>query len=445
MGVSGLKGQLAKFAVVLAITSCASAASARDWYVDIANGNDSNSGTSTQPLRTLSAGVAAAIAGDNVIVRPGRYTDSGATYYSGFNPARSGTSSAPITIRSEPALGAVLVAKDTGSVALGIFQRQYIVVDGFKAEGMLKIHESQNITIQNCDVIYGSTEGSDTSLNWGMALHSSRYSTLRNNWVHNMRSSGNSSHNTAAIMVGFGSSDNLIENNEADAGNGVVFSAFGQKGGDLFRNTWRRNLARNAQAGFLGMGSTTGGLYSQDNVFYQNIIVNSLDAFRLNHNSQRFLIYQNTAYNVNRFLYSAIPAQNIGTRVWNNIVYQSDVAYVREDTTSSDWSAFLAEADYNNFYRVTTMATWNWDRSSYGSLSSWSSNAGFDRNSITTDPQFVDAAQGNFKLQAGSPAKGAGKLENGVRNDLGAYPTGLEVIGVTLGPRPAAPRNVTIR
>ena len=49
-----------------------------------------------------------------------------------------------------------------------------------------------------------------------------------------------------------------------------------------------------------------------------------------------------------------------------------------------------------------------------------------------------------FALDPASPAKGAGKLESGVRLDMGAYPTGTETIGVRLGPRPNPPRNVTI-
>ena len=45
--------------------------------------------------------------------------------------------------------------------ALSIYQRQYIVIDGFSAQGMLKIHRdaqgaSPYVTIQNCDVIYCS-------------------------------------------------------------------------------------------------------------------------------------------------------------------------------------------------------------------------------------------------------------------------------------------------
>lgn len=55
---------------------------------------------------------------------------------------------------------------------------------------------------------------------------------------------------------------------------------------------------------------------------------------------------------------------------------------------------------------------------------------------VNADPLFVNAAQGDIKLQSASPAKAAGKPDsNGVRNDLGAYPTGLEVIGVSRAPR----------
>lgn len=425
---------------------------ARDWYVNAnhSQASDAGPGTEAQPFGTLTAGVAAAMPGDSVIVKPGRYSDPNATWYSAFNPAQSGTPTQPITIKSDPPLAAVLVPRDftvssqSEYPALSIYQRQYVVVDGFKAEGMIKIHHdtlgaSQYVTVQNCEVIYGSQLGQDASLNWGIAIHVSDNNVVRNNFVHNMRSSGNNSENTAAIM-NFASSFNLIENNDADAGNGIVFSAYGQKAGNIRNNTWRRNVARNAPVGFLGKGGTGGGTYSDNETFYQNIIINTGRAFHLNHNSRHWRIYNNTAYNVQLF-FNQWQLNSVDNQFWNNIVYgASQGAYQIEDLASPNWSGYISHSDHNFWGSLPgSFARWQYGSSSQ-TLSDWRSATNFDANSLTGDPLFVDAARGDFKLQPGSPARAAGV--NGV--DVGAYPTGREVIGVTLGPRPNPPRNVTI-
>lgn len=420
---------------------------ARDWYVNInhPNASDSGAGTETQPFLTLSAGIAAAEAGDNVIVRPGRYSDHNATWYSVFTPARSGEPNRPITIKSDPALGAVLVPRDFNTStqstypAMSIYQRRYIVVDGFKSEGMLKIHNdvqggSQYVTIQNCEVEYGGQQGDDASLNWGIAVHVSDNNVIRNNLVHRMRSSGNNSENTAAIM-NFGSSYNLIENNDADAGNGIVYSAFGQKAGNIHNNIWRRNIARNAPVGFLGKGGTNGATYSDNETFYQNIIINADRAFHLNHNSRYWRVYNNTAHNV-RLFHNQWQLNSVDNQFWNNIVSQaSGGAYQIEDLGTPAWATYISYSNYNFWSSVAgTFAKWQYGASSQ-TLSEWRTATSYDANSLTGDPLFVNAAQGNFKLQSGSPARGTGR--DGV--DMGAYPTGNEIIGVTRLARPRAP------
>lgn len=436
------------YAVVLVLVLVISKESlARDWYVNVnhPNASDSGAGTETQPLRTLNAGIAAALAGDNVIVKPGRYSDPNATWYSSFTPARSGEPNRPITIKSDPPLGAVLVPRDYNTStqstypAMSIYQKRYIIVDGFKSEGMLKIHndvqgESQYVTIQNCEVMFGGQQGDDASLNWGIAVHVSDNNIIRNNLVHSMRSSGNSSENTAAIM-NFGSSYNLIENNDADAGNGIVHSAFGQKAGNIHNNIWRRNIARNAPVGFLGKGGTNGATYADNETFYQNIIINVDRAFHLNHNSRYWRVYNNTAYNV-RLFHNQWQLNSVDNQFWNNLVSQaSGGAYQIEDLGTPAWTTYISYSNYNFWSSIAnTFAKWQYGGSAQ-TLNQWRAATNFDANSLTGDPLFVNAAQGNFKLQTGSPARGAGR--DGV--DMGAYPTGNEIIGVTPLARPRAP------
>ena len=447
------------FTPVIVIGACAamlllaSPAEARDIYVDAQSSaaNDSNTGTSAAPLRTLTAGVAQANAGDVVIVKAGRYSDPNATWYSAFTPARSGTASAPITIRSEPALAAVLVPRDYNTSrqsqypALSIYQKQYIVVDGFKSEGMMKIHHdvmgsNQYVTIQNCEILYGSTQGDDASLNWGLAIHVSNNNVLRNNRIHSMRSSGNSSENTGAVM-NFASSYNLIENNDADAGGGIVYSAFGQKAGNIHNNVWRRNIARNAIAGFEGKGGTGGDSFCDNETFYNNIIINTERAFSLNHNSRHWKVYNNTAYNVQYFL-NQWQLNSVDNQFWNNLVVSArNSVYQIEDLTTSNFAPYISYSNHNFLMSVaSSFARWQYGGANF-TLAQWRTNTGHDTNSLTGDALFVNAAGGDFKLQASSPARDRGRGGE----DIGAYATGSEIIGATGGAvRPRPPVVTTV-
>lgn len=436
-----------------------SVSAGRTWYVDDdSTYSGADVGTAEdRPFPTLQAALEVARAGDTVLVKPGEYTDPQATWYSAFSPRNSGTALAPITIRSETPRAAVLVARHLVDEppasseeypAMAIFTSSHIVVDGFQAKGQMKIQHGgvdpqagipnlpQYVTIQNCEVLYGSKEGTDASLNYGIMIHSSNYNTLRNNRVHQMRDSGNNSNNTAVIMA-FASAHNLIENNDADAGNGVVYSAYGQKAGQIHDNVWRRNIARNAVVGFLGKGGTNGASYSDNETFYENVIINSQIAFNLNHNSRYWKVYNNTAYKVDFFM-NQWQLNSVGNQYWNNLVVlapQSEPppqpetppatrpqGFYRIEDGTTDWSAHISYSDHN--FINTGASVFARSALTY-SLDQWRQAVGDDLNSRSGDPQFDDLA--GFTLRATSPARSAGR--NG--EDMGAYPTGTGTVGPT--------------
>jgi parallel beta-helix repeat protein len=85
-----------QFIFSLMLLSCfvCSAGWAMDYYVDAAKGQDTNSGTLSSPLKTVSAGAKKAIGGDTVWVASGTYRET-------INLARSGLDAEhPITIRA---------------------------------------------------------------------------------------------------------------------------------------------------------------------------------------------------------------------------------------------------------------------------------------------------------------------------------------------------------
>ncbi|MCF6301428.1 MAG: hypothetical protein L3J52_09985, partial [Proteobacteria bacterium] len=311
---------LTKIVLALFFLTGLSNLQAQIFYVDQnhANASDSNPGTEALPWKTLLKATQTVAEGNTVYVKAGVYIDTVNTFSTKFTLTNSGTAANPITFISTPQLAAIIrsssLPSSTNNYAWALGSgNQYITIDGFKIEGGLISYGDYNI-IKNNEVTHGILDFGDPSLNWGITLYNASYSTVENNYVHSMIDSGNNGHNTASIMVFLDSDYNVIQRNTADAGNGIIYSAFGQKGGQMNNNTWRYNLALNATAGFLGMASTNGVYATEDNTYYQNISVNCNTAFKLNHKAYRFLIYNNTAVNCDKFL-EASQNTNIDTQL----------------------------------------------------------------------------------------------------------------------------------
>jgi parallel beta-helix repeat protein len=92
---------------------------------------------------TLTSGLAAAVGGDEVLLRAGKYGQ--------IAPPKSGVQGQPIVIRSYPGEEAV-VANLSDKVALSLIGRSDIVIEGIKVQNVLgfgRLEDSSRITIQN--------------------------------------------------------------------------------------------------------------------------------------------------------------------------------------------------------------------------------------------------------------------------------------------------------
>src|SRR5262245_14068737 len=76
---------------------------ATEFFVDGANGNDNNPGSSVSPFATIGRGLDAAQPGDTVTVRPGSYAGT-------ISTVRAGSAAMPITVRAEVRRKTVLQA-----------------------------------------------------------------------------------------------------------------------------------------------------------------------------------------------------------------------------------------------------------------------------------------------------------------------------------------------
>lgn len=181
-------------------------ASAAIYYVST-NGNDINSGTDTQPFRTIAFAYDLANPGDTIIVKPGVYTEQNSIR--GIYLKKSGTVSKPIVIKSEVKWKAVLDAKNLLSdVRRGVIwlSGNYNIIDGFDIQrGKLGI------------VIYGN------------------HNEIRNNHIHNNGNINdpNSSSGYSGIYTDRQTSGNIFLNNYVHH-NGRMGSGISNAGHGLY-------------------------------------------------------------------------------------------------------------------------------------------------------------------------------------------------------------------
>ncbi len=150
--------------------------------------------------------------------------------------------------------------------------------------------------------------------------------------------------------------------------------------------------------------TNTSATGSFGNVFANNIFMDSASGFYFTNVGSTKTYISNTGYH---YLIQYVSHNNI----FYNIA-SGDAVHLWPDWAGTPWSG-------TNY-----------------TLSQFQSQFGYENNSISADPLFVDPAAGNFHLQSGSPAKGAGDGSFFGKGsvDIGAYP---DAGATTIPPPPA--------
>jgi hypothetical protein len=118
------------------------------------------------------------------------------------------------------------------------------------------------------------------------------------------------------------------------------------------------------------------------------------------------------------------PYSNIHFR--NNIMVGNGIAAVDDDAGESasgnDFDGDLVWANVSAFFR--------WKGTNYSTLASLRSGTGFEMNGRAADPQFMNAAGGDYRVKTGSPAIDGGLRLPGINDgyqgaapDIGAFET----------------------
>ena len=408
----------------------ATVAGAATYYVSPA-GSDSNPGTASLPFRQIRAGVAAAAAGDTILVSDGIYL--------GFDVrGKQGAPGAPITIRAAGSNAEIVKTMDRSDNRDTIFitYSNHITIDGLRSfngnRAAVRVDSSHSITVRNC--VFGNngtwgifTNNSNDSLfeynecYGSVAEHgiyvsnSSMRPTVRSNRLHDnagcgLHMNGDLSMGPPGIIAGGLVENNIVWNNGAAGGAGINMD--GPQ--DM---VVRNNLLFNNSAGGITMYRT--------------------DAAEGPRNVQ---VLNNTVSMPSNGRWAVLIWQSTGSiTLRNNILLHAGTRGGINCGNSTDVSN--TDSDYNILDRATPN-----NGASFYSLAQWQSATGRDMHSLSASAAslFVNPASANYHLLSGAPAIDRGTtaavpqdLEGAARPAGAGYDIGCYEAAGSVAPPPA--------
>ena len=380
-------------------------------------GSDNNSCAQAMneatPKLTINAGIACLAAGDTLIVKEGIYDEIFDNPFS--NTGDSWTNK--ITVKAESPPRSVIIRPTSGDVVMS-FQsasQKYIEFDGIEVDainasfyGVRIWGAAHHIRFKNFAILNAGDQGVSILKNAGASPDVNEFI---NGEVAYIAWDATTNQKKPCFASGsprdglchpfyIGGDNNLIDgvNMHHSNGNGVQFFPAGNRG-----NTIRNSLSHdNVNVGIASIGD--------ENRIINNVVYNN-NAGGISIRETSNLIYYNTIYN-NPNDFKGLNLGGTGHIVKNNLIFQNDVVVVG------------VVLDATNLIAIT-------------------------------DP-FVDAANENFRLKAGSDAINAGAAlaevtrdfdgiprPQGVSPDIGAYEFSMAPLGVDLIP-PRAPMDLGV-
>lgn len=416
-----------------------------DIYYVAPTGDDANDGRTPQTAwRNISRAAELLVPGDTVRILAGVYADQrmpaaeGCAYGSpdcsvpGIKPARSGAPGAPIVYEAWPE-GAAVVIDQSGLRAAGgrgffLADRELIHIRGLEIRNVwtagVQVDEGTKspsgfLLIENC-TIHG-VDGDDNM--GGIYLHDCRDSLIRNCTIYDVDAPpggrGAPAFNAASIIT-FNASNIVIDGCELRGGHhGVYVKQAAITGRDL---TIRHNRIHGTTKGvFLSVRGVGDNAHEDHRIhgnWFYDIVESAIetDTFETVETSRRLYINNNTFARVG----NAIDLDRFEqVNITQNAIYAlqggGDFGYAL--VTRYDSGLVTFEDFDRNFYPPDVrfdLNRWEYgggdpddDRVTLSGLDAWQAY-GFEPNSATGDPLFVDAATDNFHLRRGSPCRNAG-------------------------------------
>lgn len=452
--------------IVVGISLSITVANATEYYI-AKNGDNGNPGTEAQPWLTIQKAANTAVAGDTVYIKAGTYTEM-------VNFPNSGTSGHYITFQNYQTDNVIVDGNGNAGYlgVLSIQNKSYIKIIGLKVthavwgvwlhgssadvsyieltnmnvynttddpvELAADGHSVHHVTISGCTIYDGvlgisPTVGSGSArphdititgctfhdLYGGVGSERADYLTVYSNIAYSCTMGydiGSGVYNVIHDNVAYtgengidisSNSHSLIYNNTVHDLTGecfynYYFSVHGEPHTD---NHFYNNICYNAAFGVFESNQKSDGSagISTNHIYYNNLFYNISGGY--GHGTGAFLfqgtsglqfynntVYLNAGYNGLMF-YGNGGQESSGHIVANNIIdYSGNYVPIIEDSGSLSGST----VDYNDYYNRNGSST------------------GPGAHSVIGDPKFVDSANKNFRLKAGSPCIDAGSSDSNI-------------------------------
>lgn len=279
-----------------------------------------------------------------------------------------------------------------------------------------------NIQITNNTVFDCGGAGSNTSHN--IYLGDVTNTTISGNWSYMTGNNGNH----ALVMHGV-CADVTIEDNLFEAcGNGIGINGGHASAESYTRFIVRRNINRlhgTVHVSPAGQAIQVDSLVDSD--FYNNLHYGTLGAYNIKEKGASGgadAAMTNTRFShetIHNCKYGVIVGGTFGASppVFQNNIISSSRTTNNELILWADAAAIASGFVFRNNIIWAPNATGNvilWG-ATYYTLAAWMAAFGTGLGFLNVDPLFVDAATGDFRLQAGSPAKLAG-YNSGITTDF---------------------------
>ncbi len=370
------------------------------------NGDDGNAGSAAAPLKTIAKATPTAQPGDCVLVHAGTYSESSTIGFKG-----DGSATAPIVLWSVDGRGAAII--DAGSNRSGptvLIHQDYVIVDGFDFRNSptdtseqvvhfdgLTMGKGVGSVLRNCKLTGGydhlkinqtcrgvTIEYNEFYGNFGhlpISLTSAPGLVFRHNFGHDWSTGDN-----GAIQLKGGSQDVLFDGNlfqDVTSQAGTIAMGDGcDTTCDIDPEHYAAVRARAINNVMVRVGRGFDVQGCKDCAVLSNTIVDS---------GQSNVVFKLTSAATNGVTHDSVNVRIQDNLVANSKGDQGDVIQINATAGQG------LQMDYN--------LVWNG-----GGAVSWGDThpAGADTHSLTKDPRLVAPASGDFKLNAGSAAIGAG-------------------------------------